>query len=78
MAGPPRLPVDVHRGFPYLPMRARDGDGGQRMTDDVINLIARVLAWESGHAPSRIADVASDVLYQDAAQQCAEDLGIAP
>ena len=46
-------------------------------TEETINLIARVLAWQDGTPPALIDTVANDTDYQDAAQQCAEDLGIA-
>lgn len=46
-------------------------------TEDTIQLIARVLAWQNGSPLDRLAEEAKGVHYQDDAQQCAEDLGLA-
>lgn len=47
------------------------------MSEDTINLIAKVLAWQDGIEPHEINVISRNRLWQDAAQQCAEDLGIA-
>jgi len=46
-------------------------------TEEQIQLIAKVLAWQVGTPLDEIAAVAASTLMQDDAQQCAEDLGIA-
>ena len=47
------------------------------MTDDVINLVARVLAWTEGGDPAEVEALAKEVGTLDVAQQCCEDLGLA-
>ena len=47
------------------------------MTDDVINLVARVLAWTEGGDPAEVESLAKEVGTLDLAQQCCEDLGLA-
>ena len=47
-------------------------------SEDTIQLIAKVLAWQDGTAPEGIPAVAGSTLMQDYALQCAEDLGLAP
>ena len=46
-------------------------------TEDTINLIAKVIAWQDGIEPAEIDAISRNRLFQDAAQQCAEDLGLA-
>ena len=46
-------------------------------TEDTINLIAKVIAWQDGIDPAEIDALSTNRLFQDAAQQCAEDLGLA-
>ena len=46
-------------------------------TEQTIQLIARVLAWQSGEPLDRIDELARNTWWQDEAQQCAEDLGLA-
>lgn len=43
-------------------------------TEETIQLIAKVLAWQDGVAPEDIDAVAATTLHQDYAQQCWEDL----
>lgn len=45
--------------------------------DEKLLLIAKVIAWTEGVRPGSINSVAREVGYMDAAQQAAEDLGIA-
>ena len=45
--------------------------------DETLTLIASVLAWQNGCPLDEIEAEAAGVLYQDDAQQCAEDLGLA-
>ena len=45
--------------------------------EDTINLIAKVLAWQDGFDPHEIDTISRNRLFQDSAQQCAEDLGLA-
>ena len=47
------------------------------MTDQVINLVARVLAWTEGGDPAEVEALAKEVGTLDLAQQCCEDLGLA-
>lgn len=47
------------------------------MSEDMIQVIARVIAWSEGTDIDRLDVVAKTTHYQDAAQQCAEDLGVA-
>ena len=47
------------------------------MTEEQLHLIAKVLAWQNGEPVDQIAQIAATTLYQDDAQQCAEDLGLA-
>ena len=42
------------------------------------DLIAKVIAWTEGVRPDAIPAAAQETGYQDAAQQCAEDLGLTP
>jgi len=44
--------------------------------DALLHLIAQVMVWEWGTKPELIADEARGVIWQDYAQQCAEDLGL--
>ncbi len=46
------------------------------MNEEVINLVARVLAWSEGGDPAEVEALAKDVGTQDLAQQCCEDLGL--
>ncbi len=46
------------------------------MNEEVINLVARVLAWSEGGDPVEVEALAQDVGTQDLAQQCCEDLGL--
>ena len=46
------------------------------MNEDTLTLIAKVVAWTEGVRPDAINAVALETGYQDAAQQCAEDLGL--
>ena len=45
--------------------------------EEAIVLIAKALAWQDGIEPHEIDSISRNRLFQDAAQQCAEDLGIA-
>jgi hypothetical protein len=45
--------------------------------EETINLIAKVLAWQDGFDPTEIDTISTNRLFQDAALQCAEDLGLA-
>lgn len=45
-------------------------------TEQTIQLIARVLAWQDGAPMQELEYQASKAHFQDAAQQCAEDLGV--
>lgn len=45
-------------------------------TEETIQLIAKVLAWQDETPPEHIDAVAATTLMQDYAQQCAEDLGL--
>lgn len=47
------------------------------MSEDTLQLIAKVIAWVDGEDVDGIDLAATDVHFQDAAQQCAEDLGLA-
>lgn len=47
-------------------------------TEEKLDLIARVLAWQDGAAPESITAVAGSTLMQDYAQQCLEDLAEVP
>lgn len=49
---------------------------GQRLLER-ITLIAKVLAWQDGCDREEIDAVSLDTGFMDAAQQCAEDLGLA-
>jgi len=42
-----------------------------------LNLIAQVIAWMEGEPLDEIPEAALQSDYKDAAQQCAEDLGLA-
>lgn len=44
--------------------------------DELVNLIAKVLAWDEGEPVDQIDKIARKSDYQDSAQQCAEDLGL--
>lgn len=46
-------------------------------TEETIQLIAKVLAWDEGEPVDQLDKIALKAAYQDSAQQCAEDLGIA-
>lgn len=45
--------------------------------DELLHLIAKVMVWEWGTDPDKIADEARGVIWQDYALQCAQDLGLA-
>ena len=47
------------------------------MNEEVINLVARVLAWSEGGDPAEVDALAKEVGTQDLAQHCCEDLGLA-
>ncbi len=47
------------------------------MSDEVITLVARVLAWTEGGDPAEVESLAKEVGTLDLAQQCCEDLGLA-
>lgn len=44
--------------------------------EELLNLIAQVIAWMEGEPVDTIDDAAKHTSYQDSAQQCAEDLGL--
>ena len=46
------------------------------MNEEVINLVARVLAWSEGGDSAEVEALAKAVGTQDLAQQCCEDLGL--
>jgi hypothetical protein len=46
------------------------------VNEEVINLVARVLAWSEGGDSAEVEALAKDVGTQDLAQQCCEDLGL--
>ncbi len=48
------------------------------MNEEVISLVARVLAWSEGGDPAEVEVLAREVGTQDLAQQCCEDLGLLP
>ncbi len=48
------------------------------MNEEVINLVARVLAWSEGGDPAEVEVLAREVGTQDLAQQCCEDLDLLP
>jgi hypothetical protein len=52
------------------------GEAG--VNEEVINLVARVLAWSEGGDPAEVEVLAREVGTQDLAQQCCEDLGLLP
>lgn len=45
--------------------------------EQLLHLIAKVVAWVEGEPADTINDAARMRTYQDSAQQCAEDLGLA-
>ena len=47
------------------------------MNDEVLTLVARVLAWTEGGDPAEVEALAKEVGTLDLAQQCCEDLGLA-
>ena len=46
--------------------------------EELLELIAKVMGWVEGLDPADIADFVRETNVQDYAQQCAEDLGLAP
>lgn len=46
-------------------------------TEETIQLIAKVLAWQDGIAPHEVDSISRNELFQDYALQCAQDLGLA-
>ena len=47
------------------------------INNEVLTLVARVLAWTEGGDPAEVEALAKEVGTLDLAQQCCEDLGLA-
>jgi len=47
------------------------------VSDEVLNLVGRVLAWTEGGDPAEVEALAKAVGTLDLAQQCCEDLDLA-
>lgn len=45
-------------------------------TDNVVHLIAKVLAWQDGYEADRIDAIARNAWWRDEAAKCARDLGL--
>lgn len=45
--------------------------------EQLLHLVAKVIAWQEGEPVDTIDQAAASTLYQDSAQQCVEDLGLA-
>ena len=44
--------------------------------EQLIHLVAKVIAWAGGEHGDQIEEIATATEFQDAAQQCCEDLGL--